>query len=126
LLSLTRATQARSTGLPEEVTLARTANGHGVADGSVALGGRRVPVTRPRVRTTDGHEVPLDTYAHFASDDLLTTVVMERMLAGVATRWHARVAETIGEQATSTAKATSRSAVSRGFIKSTETARWPS
>jgi hypothetical protein len=37
----------------------------------------------------DGREVPLSSYAHFAAEDLLTQVVMERMLAGVATRRHA-------------------------------------
>ena len=35
----------------------RTASRHGSENGSVVLGGRRVPVTRPRARTTDGHEV---------------------------------------------------------------------
>ena len=39
-----------------------------------------------RARTVDGHEVPLASYTHFAAEDLLTEVVMERMLAGVATR----------------------------------------
>jgi hypothetical protein len=34
----------------------RTANQHGTGTGSVTMGGRRVPVTRPRVRTTDAHE----------------------------------------------------------------------
>jgi transposase-like protein len=100
----------------------RTANRHGTASGSVTLGGRRVPATRPRVRTTDGHEVPLPSYGYFASDDLLTQVVLERMLAGVATRRHARVAEPVGEQATRAATSTSRSAVSRRFVKQTETA----
>lgn len=100
----------------------RTANRHGVVSGSVTLGGRRVPVTRPRVRTTDGHEVPLSAYTHFAGDDLLSQVVMERMLAGVASRRHARVAEPVGEQATKAAKSTSKSAVSRRFVKQTETA----
>ena len=33
---------------------ARTAVRHGTGDGSVTLGGRRVPVTRPRMRATDG------------------------------------------------------------------------
>jgi hypothetical protein len=28
----------------------------------VTLGGRRVPVDRPRARTVDGHEVPLTSY----------------------------------------------------------------
>ena len=33
---------------------ARTAVRHGTGDGSVTLGGRRVPVTRPRTRAADG------------------------------------------------------------------------
>jgi putative transposase len=48
--------------------------------------------------------------------------VLERMLAGVATRRHARVAEPVGEQVAEQAKSTSKSAVSRRFIKQTETA----
>jgi hypothetical protein len=44
----------------------RTATQHGWEKGSVVLGGRRVPVTRPRARTVDGHEVPLSTYRLFA------------------------------------------------------------
>ena len=67
--------------------------------------------------------MPLTSYAHFAAEDVLTRVVMERMLAGVATRRHARTAEPIGEQATGGAqKSTSRSAISRRFVKQTETA----
>ncbi|MGH8566391.1 MAG: IS256 family transposase, partial [Gammaproteobacteria bacterium] len=100
----------------------RVAVRHGTGRGSVTLGGRRVPVDRPRARTVDGHEAPLAAYAHFAADDLLTQVVMERMLAGVATRRHARAAEPVGEQVTDAAKSTSRSAVSRRFVKQTETA----
>jgi putative transposase len=64
----------------------RTASRHSSERGSVVLGGRRVPVTRPRARTTDGREVPLPTYRLFAAEDQLTAVVMERMLPGLATR----------------------------------------
>ena len=39
----------------------RTTSRHGTAPGSVVLGGRRVPVTRPRACTVDGAEVELDT-----------------------------------------------------------------
>ena len=95
---------------------------HGSGRGSVTLGGRRVPVSRPRARTTDGHEVPLGTYTHFACDDLLSQVVMERMLAGVATRRHTRTAEPVGAQIQDKQTSTSRSAVSRRFVKQTETA----
>ena len=100
----------------------RAAVRHGTGRGSVTLGGRKVAVTRPRARTVNGHEVPLTSYAHFAADDVLTGVVMERMLAGVATRRHARTAEPVGEQVTGTQKSTSRSAISRRFVKQTETA----
>src|SRR5450631_1259439 len=49
----------------------RTAVRHGREDGEVTLGGRRVEVKRPRVRTADGEaEVPLSTYEHFADRDL--------------------------------------------------------
>ena len=100
----------------------RAAVRHGTGRGSVTLGGRKVAVTRPRARTVNGHEVPLTSYAHFAAEDVLTRVVMERMLAGVATRRHARTAEPVGEQVTGTQKSTSRSAISRRFVKQTETA----
>jgi len=100
----------------------RAAVRHGDGRGSVTLGGRRVPVTRPRARTVDGHEVPLASYLHFAAEDVLTQVVMERMLAGVATRRHARTAEPVGTQIDREAKSTSRSAISRRFVRQTETA----
>jgi transposase-like protein len=100
----------------------REAVRHGTGKGSVTLGGRRVAVSRPRARTLAGHEVPLDTYAAFAADDLLRQVVLERMLAGVATRRHARVGEPVGKDVLAGAASTGRSAVSRRFIKETETA----
>jgi putative transposase len=100
----------------------RAAVRHGTGKGSVTLGGRRVPVDRPRARTLDGHEVPLTSYAHFAVNDVLTRVVMERMLAGVATRRHARAAEPVGVEVDMQAKSTSRSAISRRFVRQTETA----
>ena len=100
----------------------RAAVRHGTEKGSVTLGGRRVPIDRPRARTVDKHEVALASYAHFAAEDLLTQVVMERMAAGVATRRHARTAEPVGEKVSAAQKSTSKSAISRRFVKQTETA----
>jgi putative transposase len=100
----------------------RAAVRHGSGQGSVVLGGRRVPVHRPRARTADGHEVPLATYRAFAAEDQLTAVVMERMLAGLATRRHPAAAEPIGSAVAEQATATSRSAVSRRFVAQTKTA----
>jgi hypothetical protein len=72
---------------------------HGREDGEVTLGGRRVEVKRPRVRTADGEaEVPLSTYEHFADRDPLRRVVLERMLAGVSTRRYRRTQEPVGEE----------------------------
>ena len=65
----------------------RTAKRHGHEDGSMTLGGRRVPVSRPRIRTADDeHELPVASYEYFADRDPLTRAVMDRMLAGVSTR----------------------------------------
>ena len=98
----------------------RQANWHGDAPGSVVLGGRRVPVERPRGRTTDKAEIELDTYATFTNDDLLGELVMERMLAGVATRRHVRVNEPVGDELEASARSTSRSSVSRRFKTATQ------
>ena len=100
----------------------RAAVRHGSGRGSVTLGGRRVAVDWPRAHTLDGREVPLTSYGHFASEGMLTQLVMERMLAGVATRRHARTAEPAGMQVVEQAKSTNRSAISRRFVRQTETA----
>jgi putative transposase len=100
----------------------RAAVRHGDVQGSVVLGGRRVGVDRPRARTVDGHELPLASYRHFAADDLLCQVVMERMLAGLAIRRHGRAAEPVGRAVERDATGTSRSAVSRRFVAQTRTA----
>jgi putative transposase len=98
----------------------RVAVRHGHEVGEVTLGGRRVPVERPRVRTADGAaEVRLATYEHFADRDLLSRVVLERMLAGVSTRRYRRTAEPVGSEVEQAARSTSRSAVSRTFVERT-------
>ena len=95
----------------------RTAVRHGHEGGEVTLGGRRVPVERPRVRTADGAaEVGLVTYAHFADRDPLTRVVLEQMLAGVSTRRFSRTRELVGEDVLAAERSTSKSAVSREFV----------
>lgn len=94
----------------------RVGNWHGTTTGQVVLGSQKVTVARPRGRYVDGGEVPLSSWDVFASEDLLRQVVVERMLAGVATRRHADVAEPVG---IANAKSMSRSAVSRRFKAAT-------
>lgn len=98
----------------------RSAVRHGHEDGEVTLGGRRVAVERPRVRTADGSgEVALATYEHFADRDPLTRLVLEQMLAGVSTRRLQRTREPVGEVVEAEARSTSKSAVSREFVTRT-------
>ena len=98
----------------------RTAVRHGRDDGEVTLGGRRVEVRRPRVRTADGEaEVPLASYEYFADRDPLQRVVLERMLAGVSTRRYRRTQEPVGEEVEVRARSTSKSSVSRTFVERT-------
>lgn len=101
----------------------RTATRHGTEAGSVTLGGRRVPVSRPRVRASDGSgEVPVPAYELFTGTELLGRMAMERMLAGVSTRRYPVALEPVGEQVEADATSTSKSAVSRKFVAMTETA----
>jgi putative transposase len=98
----------------------RVAVRHGHEAGAVTLGGRRVAVERPRVRSADGSaEVPLESYRHFAARDALSRVVLERMLAGVSTRRYRRTQEPVGEQVEARARSTSKSSVSRTFVART-------
>ncbi len=101
----------------------RLAKRHGHEDGSMTLGGRRVKVDRPRVRSADDErELPLTTYGHFADRDPLTRAVMDRMLAGVSTRRFEGVGEPVGEEVEQTSTSTGKSSVSERFIERTRTA----
>lgn len=98
----------------------RVAYRHGGDEGEITLGSRRVGVRRPRMRAKDGSgEVPVETYEHFASRDVLSAVVLERMLAGVSTRRFVRTQEPVGEQVEAAARSTSKSSVSRTFVART-------
>jgi transposase-like protein len=96
---------------------------HSTEAGSVTLGGRRVPVQRPRVRAVDGSgELALPSYQLFSATDMLGEMAMERMLAGLSTRRYSAGLEPVGEAVQAEARSTSKSAVSRRFVKATETA----
>jgi putative transposase len=99
----------------------RSAVRHGSEPGQVTLGGRRMRVRRPRVRTADGtREVVVPTYQAFAATDLLDQLAVERMLAKLSTRRYQAGLEPVGTQVEQTATGTSKSAVSRRFVARTE------
>jgi transposase-like protein len=96
---------------------------HGTGAGSVTLGGRRVPVTRPRVRAADGSaELRLPSYDLFSSTEILSQMALEKMLAGLSSRRYGHGLEPAGQAAEARATSTSKSAVSRRFVAATETA----
>lgn len=103
---------------------ARAAYRHGSEAGRVTLGGRRVPVRRPRVRTLAGddgqeREVRLESYDTFASVDLLAGQMVASLLAGLSGRRYQRALEPVGEQVAAGASGVSQSSVSRRFIAAT-------
>jgi len=96
---------------------------HGTEAGSVTLGGRRLAVTRPRVRAAGGSgELHLASYDLFSSTEILGRLALEKMLAGLSSRRYAHGLEPAGQAVEAQAASTSRSAVSRRFVAATETA----
>jgi putative transposase len=107
---------AKGRHLPE-----RTAVRHGSEPGQVTLGGRRVRVRRPQVRTADGtREVVVPSYQAFASPELLDGLAVERMLAKPSCRRYPAGLEPVGTQVAQASSGTSKSAVSRRFVARTE------
>jgi putative transposase len=106
---------------------ARAAVRHGSEPGQVTLGGRRVRVRRPRVRSAGStQEVAVPTYQAFASTELLGQLAMGRMLAKLSCRRYQAGLEPVGTGVESTASGTSKSAISRRFVARTEHAPWRS
>ena len=103
----------------------RPASCAGTTRSEVGLGGRKVTIHRPRVRTMAG-EVALPTFQTMAATDPLDRRVVEQMLVGVATRQYARSLEPVGPEMKS--RGTSKSAVSRRFVARTaaQLAAWQS
>ena len=101
----------------------RAAVRHGHENGSMTLGGRRVAVRRPRMRTADAErELPVESYGYFADRDPLTRAVMDRMLAGVSTRKFEQVGEPVGASVEQAAASTSKTSVSELFVERTRSA----
>lgn len=98
----------------------RKAYRHGSEEGRVVLGGRKVPVQRPRVRTKDGQEIRLESYEAFQDEQLLTEAALERMLHGLSTRRYRYGLEPVGDEVP--AVAASKSSVSRHFVAATRKA----
>lgn len=63
--------------------------------GSVVIGGQRVAVQRPRLRTKGKEEVPLTSYERFHDATERTRGVYEHLVSGISCRKYAEVIEAI-------------------------------
>lgn len=90
----------------------------GSVPGELVLGGRRVSVRRPRVRSLEGRELSLPTYEAFRRDDPLAEHVVAQMVRGVSTRDYEAGLEKVGEGVE--ARGVHKSAVSRFFVCQTQ------
>ena len=79
----------RIAGVRYEHQADRQATRWGHAEGQVVFGGRKVALPRPRVRSVDGREVPLERYQAFAHPRRMQEAVSQRILRRVSTRDYA-------------------------------------
>jgi transposase-like protein len=96
----------------------REAYRHGHAAGSLVMGGRRVTLPRPRVRSVKGQELELPAWKQWAREDPLNERALSQMLLGVSTRGYSRSLEPLPTPLPERGK--SRSAVSRRFVQGTQ------
>jgi len=97
----------RSQRLPE-----RTASRWGSERGYCVVMGQKVPVQRPRVRSTDDKEVRLGSYELFHRGEPLTETVWEKLLLGLSTRNYGQAVREFSE-----AYGLEKSAISEHFIE---------
>jgi putative transposase len=95
----------------------RSAGRTGTTQSEVTLGGRRIPIRRPRVRSQEGQEVELPSFAFAASRDPLDRHALTAVACGISTRKYARSLEPLSEEVDE--RSTSKSTVSRRYVAMT-------
>jgi transposase-like protein len=95
----------------------RQAYRHGFSRGSLVMGGRRVSLPRPRVRSVDGKELELPLWQQWSTEGPLEERALGQMVLGVSTRGYAGSLEKLPVELPERGK--SRSAVSRRFVAGT-------
>ena len=79
--------------------------------GYVVFAGQKVAVERPRVRTREGQEVPLDNYARLQHDGRRQRAVREGIVAGLTSRSYHRAVQSVLD-----GYGIEKSSVSREFV----------
>jgi putative transposase len=90
----------------------RTATRWGSERGYCVVMGQKVPIQRPRVRTTDNKELRLGTYELFHRGEPLTETVWEKLMLGLSTRKYGDAVREFTE-----AYGLEKSAISEHFIE---------
>lgn len=90
----------------------RTANRWGSERGYCVVMGQKVPIERPRVRTTEDREVRLGSYEMFHRGEPLTETVWEKLMLGLSTRKYGEAVRQFTE-----AYGLEKSTVSEHFIE---------
>jgi putative transposase len=90
----------------------RTASRWGSEKGYCVVMGQKVPIQRPRVRTTDEQEVRLGSYEMFHRGEPLTETVWEKLMLGLSTRKYGQAVREF-----SAAYGLEKSAISEHFIE---------
>ncbi len=95
----------------------RRAGRAGTTKSEVTLGGRRIPIPRPRVRSQEGEEMVLPSFAFAASRDPLDRHTLNAVACGISSRKSARSLDPLPD--TMRERSTSKSSVSRRFVAMT-------
>ena len=103
---------ARRVGPPHRPGPASSGVRWGRQPGYVVFGGQRVSIPRPRVRTREGEEVALDSYARLQHDGRRQRAVREGIVAGLTTRNYHRAVESVLD-----GYGIEKSSVSREFVQ---------
>lgn len=85
----------RRVGPPHRPEPGASAVRWGHQPGYVVFGGRKVAVERPRVRTREGEEVPLENYQRLQHDGRRQRAVREGIVAGLTSRNYRRAVESV-------------------------------
>jgi transposase-like protein len=94
----------------------RTANRWGTEKGYCVVMGQKVPIERPRVRTTEDREVRLGSYEMFHRGEPLTETVWEKLMLGLSTRKYGQAVREFAD-----AYGLEKSAISEHFIEASRT-----
>ena len=93
----------------------RGANRWGKERGFCIVMGQKVPIDRPRVRTTDDQEIRLGSYEMFHRGEPLTETVWEKLMLGLSTRKYGEAVREFRE-----AYGLEKSAISEHFIEASQ------